>query len=124
MRNIPDTDLIKAHVDHAGPKRAIVAGAGFIGLEMAENLVMRGIETVVVELADQLMPPLDPEIAKIVEAHVTAKGVTCITGTGISAIRQGGKGLSVALSNDEVLDCDMVLLATGVRPENGLATAA
>jgi len=88
LRNIPDTDRIKAYVDTQRPTSAVVVGGGFIGLEMAENLVHRGIRTTVVEMLDQVMPPLDYEMAGIVHAHLTEKGVRCKLGSGVRSFSE------------------------------------
>ena len=126
LRSIPDTDRIKAYVDEMKPRTAIVAGAGFIGLEMAENLVERGVVTTVVELSDQIMPPLDVEMAAAVETHVRAKGVEVLTETSVAGIEKEGEGFKVALSGKEegAREFDLVLLATGVKPETSLALSA
>ena len=127
LRNIPDTDRIKRYVDAKTPKNALVAGAGFIGLEMAENLVERGIATTVVELTDQIMPPLDVEMAAAIETHVKAKGATVLTSTSVQGIEAANGAYEVMLQNgkgSETRTFDLVLLATGVRPETSLAAAA
>lgn len=127
LRNIPDTDRIKRYVDAKAPKTALVAGAGFIGLEMAENLVERGVETTVVELTDQIMPPLDVEMAAAVETHVKSKGTTVFTSTSVQGIEATDGAYDVVLQNgkgSETRRYDLVLLATGVRPETSLAKAA
>jgi len=127
LRNIPDTDRIKRYVDAKAPKTALVAGAGFIGLEMAENLVERGVSTTVVELTDQIMPPLDVEMAAAVETHVKSKGTTVLTSTTVQGIEAADGAYDVMLQNGngaETKRFDLVLLATGVRPETSLAISA
>ncbi|SCY32123.1 FAD-dependent oxidoreductase [Desulfoluna spongiiphila] len=127
LRNIPDTDRIKRYVDAKTPKTALVAGAGFIGLEMAENLVERGVETTVVELTDQIMPPLDVEMAAAIETHVKSKGTTVLTSTTVQGIEAADGAYDVVLQNGsepETRRFDLVLLATGVRPETSLALSA
>ena len=127
LRNIPDTDRIKRYVDAKAPKTALVAGAGFIGLEMAENLVERGVATTVVELSDQIMPPLDVEMAAAVETHVKSKGTTVLTSTSVQGIEESDGAYEVILQNGkgpETRRFDLVLMATGVRPEASLAASA
>ncbi len=127
LRNIPDTDRIKRYVDAKAPKTALVAGAGFIGLEMAENLVERGVATTVVELSDQIMPPLDVEMAAAVETHVKSKGTTVLTSTSVQGIEESDGAYEVILQNGkgpETQRFDLVLMATGVRPEASLAASA
>ncbi|WP_300674303.1 FAD-dependent oxidoreductase [Desulfoluna sp.] len=127
LRNIPDTDRIKRYVDAKMPKTALVAGAGFIGLEMAENLVARGVETTVVELTDQIMPPLDVEMAAVVETHVKSKGAIVLTSTSVQGIEAADGAYTVMLQNGkgaETKQFELVLLATGVRPETSLAVSA
>ena len=127
LRNIPDTDRIKRYVDEMKPATCLVAGAGFIGLEMAENLVERGVETTVVELSDQIMPPLDVEMAAAVETHIKEKGVRVLTRTSVGSIEKEGELFKVILKGEKGFDAqgfDLVLLATGVRPETSLALSA
>ncbi|CAH8770151.1 CoA-disulfide reductase [Paenibacillus dendritiformis] len=122
LRSIPDTDRIKRHVDETSPQRAVIVGGGFIGLEMADNLAHRGIAVTVVEMADQVMAPLDPEMAAIVHHHLQEKGIELILGDGVSAFQDEGR--SIVLSSGRVLPTDMTILSIGVRPENELARSA
>ncbi|XJZ28901.1 CoA-disulfide reductase [Bacillota bacterium Lsc_1132] len=122
LRNIPDTDRIKGYVDIEQPKRAVVVGGGFIGLEMAENLAERGVEVTVVEMANQVMAPLDYEMATIVHAHLMNKGVKLILEDGVKAFRDNGN--VIELSSGTLLNTDMTILSIGVRPENQLAVDA
>ncbi|MDO5100062.1 MAG: FAD-dependent oxidoreductase [Eubacteriales bacterium] len=115
--NIPDTDRIESFVREQKPKRAVVAGGGFIGLEMAENLSERGLQVTLVEFAPQIMPPLDPDMSKLAEDHLREKGVKLLLSTAISAIENNGR--TVVLSSGEKLDTDMTLLSIGVRPNTG-----
>lgn len=115
--NIPDTDRIERFVREQKPHKAVVAGGGFIGLEMAENLSERGLQVTLVEFAPQIMPPLDPDMSKIAEDHLREKGVNLLLSTAISAIEDNGQ--TVVLSNGEKLHTDMVLLSIGVRPNTG-----
>lgn len=122
VRTIPDTRAIRSAL--AGARRAVVVGGGFIGLEMVENLMRHGLEVTVVELAPQVMPPLDPEMAALVASHLTANGVDLRLGAGVQGFepRDGG-GLRVRVGEDR-LDADLVILAIGVQPETSLAEQA
>ncbi|MGG3307568.1 CoA-disulfide reductase [Paenibacillus lautus] len=122
LRNIPDTDRIKQFVDSDNPKEAVVVGGGFIGLEMAENLADRGIQVTVIEMANQVMAPLDYEMAAIVHSHLKEKGVRLILEDGVRAFHDGGH--RIELSSGNQISTDMVLLSIGVRPENSLAIDA
>lgn len=124
LRNIPDTDRIKNHVDKKNPKSAVIVGGGFIGLEMMENLVQRGVRTTIVEMADQVMPPLDKEMAQMVRNHLEAKGVVCKLGKGVKGFRKERDSLIVSVQEDQDIACDMVILSIGIRPENRLAKEA
>lgn len=108
----------------ARPLRAVIVGAGLIGMEVAEALLQRGEEVTVVEMLPQVMPPLDPEMAAHLANHAVAKGVRLKTGARVEAILgEGGTANRVRLSTGE-LPADLVLVATGVRPEVDLARAA
>jgi len=127
LRTVPDVDVLKALVD-AGARRAVVAGAGFIGLEVAEALSHRGLAVTVVDLADQVLPPLDPEMARAVERALTDAGVEVRTSTSVTAITPGDTAtdgaVRVRLSDGSERPADLVLLSVGVRPESSLARAA
>jgi NADPH-dependent 2,4-dienoyl-CoA reductase/sulfur reductase-like enzyme len=118
LRNVEDTDAMVEAVRDA--KTAVVIGGGFIGLEMAENLVHRGVTTAVVEATDQVMAPLDPEMVEPVHRRIRRARVSLHLGAAVTAI--GGD--DVTLSTGERLPADLVVAAIGVRPETGLATAA
>ncbi|MCG7406709.1 FAD-dependent oxidoreductase [Paenibacillus sp. ACRRX] len=122
LRNIPDTDLIKSHVDQHGTRKAVVIGGGFIGVEMAENLRERGIQVTLVEKSEQVMNPLDQEMAAIVHQHMRDHGVELLLGQGVQAFEQ--QGHVVVLDSGLKLDTDMTILAIGVQPENQLAVTA
>jgi rhodanese-related sulfurtransferase len=102
----------------------VVVGGGFIGLEMAESLVRRGVRTAVVELADQVLPPWDREMTAPLADHVRAKGVELLLGDSASEFAKCGSGLMVKLKSGRDLPADFVVLSVGVRPENALAVAA
>ncbi|WP_179031382.1 CoA-disulfide reductase [Paenibacillus kribbensis] len=119
LRNIHDTDVIKTYVDESQPKHATVIGAGFIGLEMAENLRERGLAVTLVDMGQQVLNPLDPEMAKLVEQHMKLNGVEIRLEEGVAAFE--GQGTWLRLTSGDMLQTDMVILAIGVVPENELA---
>jgi NADPH-dependent 2,4-dienoyl-CoA reductase/sulfur reductase-like enzyme/rhodanese-related sulfurtransferase len=123
LRNIGDTDKMAAAVDAAasGPEpTAVIMGGGFIGVELAENLTERGLKVTIVELADQLLAPLDVELAALVEKHLARHGVRVLTGASVTEVGAD----SVVLSTGDTLPASLVVAAIGVRPETGLAEAA
>lgn len=122
LRNIPDTDKIKQYVDEVQPKEAVIVGGGFIGLEMAENLADRGVQVTVIEMANQVMAPLDYEMAAIVQSHLKVKGVRLILEDGVEAFHDGGQ--QIELSSGKRISTEMTLLSIGVRPESTLASVA
>lgn len=124
LRNVPDTDTIKNYVNTENPKRAIVVGGGFIGLEMAENLHDLGIQVDVVEMANQVMAPLDFSMAAIVHRQLTDKGVGLHLEDGVSRFEEKDGGVIVHLRSGKQIATDMVLLSIGVRPETKLAKDA
>ena len=124
LRNVPDTDTIKNYVNTENPKRAIVVGGGFIGLEMAENLYDLGIQVDVVEMANQVMAPLDFSMAAIVHRQLTDKGVGLHLEDGVSRFEEKDGGETVHLRSGKQIATDMVLLSIGVRPETKLAKDA
>lgn len=124
LRNVPDTDRIKTFIEKNKPKRAVIVGAGFIGLEMAENLHDLGIFVTIVEMAEQVMTPLDYEMAAAVHQHLKAKQVEFYLNDGVSAFSKKENKLVVELSSGRKLASDMVILSIGVRPETKLAKEA
>ncbi len=122
LRNIPDTDKIKNYVDQQRPKKAVVVGGGFIGIEMAENLADRGIEVTIIEMANQVMAPIDIEMASILHQHIKEKGVRLILENGVQSFANNGK--EIILSDGTEIVTDMTILSIGVRPENELAKKA
>lgn len=119
LRTVEDVERMVIQVA-AKPTSAVVIGGGFIGVEIAENLVHRGIKTSVVEASDQVLAPLDPEMASLVATEMTSHGVDLYLGVSASSI--GEK--TVTLSNGVELDAELVILAIGVKPEIGLAQNA
>lgn len=124
LRNIPDSDRIKALIDSRKPESAVVVGGGYIGLEMAENLVLKGVKTTIVEMGDQVMAPIDPEMASMVHAHLKEQGIDLELGHKVEAIEKSGERLVVVTSPAKRFECDLVISAIGVAPENKLARDA
>ena len=102
----------------------MVVGAGFIGLELVENFVRRGVATTIVELQDQVLPPLDKEMTTPILATLAAKGVTVLLGQSAAGFDQIAGGLAVRLKSGEQLPAQLVIIGVGVRPENKLAVEA
>jgi NADPH-dependent 2,4-dienoyl-CoA reductase/sulfur reductase-like enzyme/rhodanese-related sulfurtransferase len=124
LRNVTDTDKIKEFMDEKKPQRAIIVGAGFIGLEMAENLHAQGIFVTIVEMADQVMNILDYEMAAEVHQHLKTKQVEFYLNDGVNSFNEVDGKLEVKLNSGRRLPTDMVILSIGVRPENQLAKSA
>jgi NADPH-dependent 2,4-dienoyl-CoA reductase/sulfur reductase-like enzyme/rhodanese-related sulfurtransferase len=124
LRNIADTDRIKAYVENAKPVSAVIVGGGYIGIEMVENLRHCGIKTTIVEMLEQVLPTFDPEMAALVQSHLVEKGVACELGRAVTGFTKNGQGLMVSTDKGDPLECDMVILSVGVRPESDLAKEA
>ena len=121
LRNVPDLDEIMLALEKE-PKEAVVIGAGFIGLEMAENLRKRGLNVTIVEKAPHVLPPLDEEMAAFVQAELLKNGIQVITSQ--SATRFEDKGKVIVLENGQKIVSDVTILSVGMQPENALAQAA
>jgi NADPH-dependent 2,4-dienoyl-CoA reductase/sulfur reductase-like enzyme/rhodanese-related sulfurtransferase len=107
------------------PKRAVVVGGGFIGLEMVENLVHRGLDVTLIEKLNQVMPPLDPEMARLVERYLVKHDVRLELNDGVAGFKQAADGsLEVLTDSGKKHPADIVILAIGVRPETALAKMA
>ena len=142
VRTVPDARVINQWIERGTPflagmdrysgfqtikpkRRAVVVGGGFIGVEMVENLVHRGFDVTLVELSEQILPPLDPENARVAEAHMRRHGVTLALGDGVAGFAEGPNGtLEVRTKSGATLPADLVILALGVRPDTALAKAA
>lgn len=124
LRNVPDTDTIKNYVDQNKPRHAVVVGGGFIGLEMAENLHDLGINIAVVEMANQVMAPLDYSMAAIVHQQLIDKKVDLRLEDGVSRFEETSEGILVHLRSGKQIATDLVILSIGVRPETRLAKEA
>jgi NADPH-dependent 2,4-dienoyl-CoA reductase/sulfur reductase-like enzyme len=125
VRSIPDSRRIRSWITEHDAKAAVVVGGGFIGLEMVENLVHRGLSVAILEKLPQVMPPLDPEMAVPLMEHLAAKGVRLHLGDGLARIEKSNGGrLVVVAESGARLPADLVILAIGVRPETALAKGA
>ena len=142
VRTVPDARVIREWLERGNPflagtykysgfqarrpkPRAVVIGGGFIGLEMVENLVHRGAEVTLVELLDQVLPMIDPEHARVVEAQLKRHGVRLALGDGVAGFEQGAGGaIDVRTRSGKSFPADIVILALGVRPDTTLAKAA
>ncbi len=124
LRDIPDTDSIKRFLDERKPQSAVVVGGGFIGLEMAENLHAAGLKVDIVEALDQVMAPLDYEMAAIVHNHIRSKGCGLHLKDGVKAFEPEGDKTVVLLQSGKRIPADMIILSIGVRPNNALAKEA
>jgi NADPH-dependent 2,4-dienoyl-CoA reductase/sulfur reductase-like enzyme len=124
IRNIPDTDRIKAYIDDHSPESAVIVGGGYIGLEMAENLVERGVKTTIIEMLDQVMAPLDYEMAAMVQDHIKDKGVVLELENSATAFTRKGQRTVVSTGRGRDIECDLVILSIGIKPETQLARTA
>jgi NADPH-dependent 2,4-dienoyl-CoA reductase/sulfur reductase-like enzyme/rhodanese-related sulfurtransferase len=124
VRTIPDADRISAWLETRKPASAVVTGGGFIGLEMAENLVHRGVKTTILEKLDQVLPPLDPEMAAMVHSELKRNGIELELGNGLKAIEGEGTDLVVVTEKGTRIPCGMVIMSVGIRPESILAREA
>jgi len=124
VRSVPDSDAIRAYMEETGSGRAVVVGAGFIGIEMVENLLQLGLQVTLVEKADQVLPPLDPEMAAFVQGTLEQMGVEVITADGIAGFAGEGRATAVTLESGRVVEGDLFILGLGVRPDTRLAKAA
>ena len=125
LRTVPDTDHIKAYIAEKKPKRALIVGAGFIGLEMAENLHSLGISVTIVEAVKQVMNVIDYEMACIIHQHLRTKGVEFYLSDGVSSFTEDAAGsIHARLNSGRELAFDIVILSIGIRPDNRLAVDA
>jgi len=117
LRNIPDTDRIKAYVDQKGINSAIVIGGGFVGVEMAENFIERGLKVTLVEAAPHILAPFDSDMVVMAEKELVENGVDLILGDGVKAFKEVGSQIEVTLSSEKMVTADLVILAIGVAPD-------
>ena len=123
LRDLPDADLMHQSVT-SGAKRAVVVGGGFIGIEVAENLVRRGIETTIVELGDQVLPPWDRELMTPIEDHLRDQGVDLRLNEAAESFVDSEDGLTIQLKSGQSIRADFAVVSIGVRPESKLAADA
>ncbi len=121
LRNIPDSDRIAAYLERRGPKSALIVGAGFISLEMTENLVRKGCSVTIVEMLDQVLSNVDYEMAAMIEDHLREKGVACKLGCTVTSFRESSGSILVSTDTAGDIGADIVLVTVGVRPESRLA---
>ena len=124
LRTVEDTFHIHDYVHTQEPKRAVVIGGGFIGLEMAENLKKMGLEVTILQRSDHLMKNLDYDMATLVHAKLRSEGITVRTGVDVAGFEGDDKDIRILLNDDETLPADMVILSVGVTPETELAKDA
>jgi len=124
LRTVEDTFRIKAYIDRNRPKSAVLAGGGFIGLELAENLRELGMEVTIVQRPKQLMNPFDPDMAAFIHAEVRRRGVKLALGRTVEGFEEKDGGVDVLLKDEAPLHADMVILAIGVTPDTALAKEA
>ena len=122
LRNIPDTDAIRHFIDENKPRKAAIIGGGFIGLEMADNLRDRGLNVTIVEMANQVMAPLDYEMACIVHDHLLDKKVDIILEDGVQSFSANGK--TITLNSGRQIETDLIILSIGIQPETKIAKEA
>lgn len=123
LRSVEDAVALRDRVQ-AGARRAVVLGAGFIGIEAAEALAQRGLHTTVVEFAPHVLPPLEDELAALVTAELRTLGIEVRAGTAATAVESGEDGDVVVLDDGTRLDADIVVLSVGVRPDTAVFEAA
>lgn len=124
LRDVDDTDRIKTYLTHHAVKHAVVVGAGFIGLEMAENLHHAGAKVSIVEMSNQVMAPIDYSMAAQVHEHLRQKGVGLHLEQGVKQFEKAGSQIVVRCNSGLTLTADIVILSIGVRPNTELAKAA
>jgi len=124
LRNVADTDAIKKYIDTNKISHAVVIGAGFIGLEMAENLHHIGCSISIVEMAPQVMTPIDYSMATMVHQHLNEKGVNLYLEETVTSFNKKSDGLEVIFKSGKILYADLVILSIGVRPDASLAKDA
>lgn len=123
LRNIPDTYKIKDYILCNNPKRAVIVGGGYIGIEMAENLKNAGLDVTVVQRPNQVISPIDYDMACDVHSHIRSKGVKLLLGRVLKSIKEDEKGLLVTLDEGQV-ETDIIILSIGVKPESDIAKEA
>lgn len=120
LRNIPDVDKIITFIDEKNPKTVTIIGAGFIGLEMAENLAKRGLSVTIVEKAPHVLPTIDIEMAALVNTELSKHDVKVLTNVAVNSFN----GSNISLDNGEAISSDLTILSVGIQPETNLAKMA
>ncbi|MBQ5760704.1 MAG: FAD-dependent oxidoreductase, partial [Clostridia bacterium] len=123
LRTVEDTFRIKEYTVAHQPKSAVVVGGGFIGLEMAENLMELGLKVTLVEQLDQVMSPVDFDMAQEIHAYLRKKGMELLLSSGVTAFEHGEQ-ITVSVKDHDPISCDMVIMAVGVAPDSTLAKDA
>ena len=121
---VPDTDVIREKIQKENIRETVVIGGGFIGLEMAENLQLAGSRVTVVEMLNQVMAPLDYEMAQLVQEHLILSGTQLILEDGVAGFEETEDGIKVILNSGKEIETQLVLLSIGVKPNSGLAQTA
>jgi len=124
LRNLTDADNLIKFMAEKKPRKAVIVGAGFIGLEMAENLKIRGLDVTVVEMLDQVLAPLDLEMAAKVTETLENNGVEVLLSSAVTGFKESEEGIIVEITGDRKISCDMVLLSIGVKPDLELVKKA
>jgi NADPH-dependent 2,4-dienoyl-CoA reductase/sulfur reductase-like enzyme len=124
LRWMDDSFAVKRFMDQKSPKRAVIIGGGYIGLEMADALTHKGMAVSLLEFAPEVLTTLDPELGSLIRAEPQSKGVRMITGQAVQRISRNGNGLSVYTAAGDTVAADMVLVAAGARPSTELAQTA
>lgn len=118
---IPDTDKIKSFITEKKPGHAVVIGGGFIGVEMAENLNQAGLQVSLIEMQNQVMAPLDYEMAQLIHENMAANGVNLILNDGVSSFEENHGKTRIHLSSNKIIDADLIILSIGIKPNSALA---
>jgi len=124
IRNLADMDLVKKFINENTPKRVAIVGAGFIGLEMAENMHRLGLLVSIVELAEQVLNVLDGEMAAVIHDHLKLKNIELVLNNAVTEFKQTDGGLKLTLKDGYEIEADFVILSIGVKPETMLAKEA
>ena len=124
LRTVEDTFLIKEYINKNHPKSAVLAGGGFIGLELAENLRELGMDVTIVQRPKQLMNPFDPDMASMIHSEMRKHGIKLVLGYTVEGFKEKDNGVEVLLKDNPSIHADMVVLAIGVTPDTALAKEA
>lgn len=124
LRNVSDTDQIKTYLNTHRCQKAVVVGAGFIGLEMAENLHHLGLDVSIVEMGNQVMAPIDFSMASLIHQHLIDKGVHLYLEQTVASFEPSNKSINVVFKSGRSIEADLIILSIGVRPESTLARSA